>query len=86
MKPITMIQTYDGAIHTDAESASKHLDKQYGDIILKLTHKICDIVFEQGHPITLVSDYIDANLNEFEKLRVIKNDMEYIKNEETEEC
>ena len=78
MKPIIMIQTYDGVIHDDQQAAAKHLDKQYGDIILKLTHKICGLMFETGHSIDKVSDYIDTHLDDFEKLRIIKADMQSV--------
>lgn len=82
MKPILMIQTYDGVIHEDQKSATKHLDTQYSDIMLRLTHNLGDLMYQQGHIIEKVSTYIDTHLDEFEKLRVIKADMELISNGE----
>jgi hypothetical protein len=75
MKKIEMIQTYDSVIHPSVREAKKHLEKQYGDILLPLTHRICDLMFKSGPAVMKVSEYIDAHLDEFEKLRVIKEDM-----------
>jgi len=83
MKSIVMIETYDHVIHENIEKAIKHLDKEYGKIILSLSREICDFVFQEGPAISKVSDYLDNHLEAFNKLRVIKNDMKLI--EENEE-
>jgi len=78
MKNIQMIATYDGVIHPNVKEARKHLEKQYGDILLPLTHRICDLMYRSGPGVLKVSEYIDAHLEEFEKLRIIKEDMKLV--------
>jgi mRNA-degrading endonuclease RelE of RelBE toxin-antitoxin system len=82
MKSITMIETYDKEIHPTIESAIKHLDKEYGKILLELTRKICDLMFQEGPAISKVSDYLDNHLEEFHRLRIIKKDMDLIEEKE----
>ena len=76
-----MIQTYDGVIHKDERNAMKHLDIKYSDIISKLAHNINDFTFQPGYTVSLIliCEYIDTHLDDFEKLRVIKEDMKLSK-------
>jgi hypothetical protein len=52
------------------EDAERHIDKIYGDLLLKLSHKICVM-----NKYILVSQFIDTNLEMFTELKEIKNDL-----------
>lgn len=81
MKKVTRIQTRDGVIHEDEKEANKHLDNLYGVIIRKLADSICDLLFQQGHPVLRVCEYITEHLESFQELARIRRDMEMEENE-----
>lgn len=78
MKEIIMVKTFDNLVHQTKRDATKHLDKLYGDIILPLSRKLCQMKYTEA------SDFIDENLDEFVKLKTIKDDMNTY--ESLEEC
>ena len=78
MKYVTKVQTHDGKIHDDKRAALKHLDNEFGKIILPVSKKLAELRYMDFS----IMEYIEANLGEFEKLIKIKQDMEIIKEED----
>lgn len=70
MKTVTMIQTHDGAIHDSVKAATKYLEKQYGDLLLKHARALT-----KDMRYTATSEYLDSNLQDFVTLAKIKADM-----------
>jgi hypothetical protein len=71
MKTVTMIQTQDGEYHTDERSAKRHADKVYGEALSVMSARLVKI--EKYSP---MMDFIDANLDEFQKLKALRDDCE----------
>jgi hypothetical protein len=71
MKTVTMIQTQDGEYHTDEQSAKRHADKVYGEALSVMAARLVRI--EKYSP---MMDFIDANLDEFRKLKALRDDYE----------
>jgi len=76
MKRIGKIQTYDGAIHDNIQKAKNHLNKVYGNVLLKIGRELAN----QNY--TNVTNYVDDNLETFLLLAQIKDDMTFEKEEE----
>jgi hypothetical protein len=68
MQLLTMIKTLDGLHHKTEADARRHLDKLYADELLKHARNLA----QQNY--TFTSEYIDANLDGFARLKEIKND------------
>ena len=83
MIKVTNIKCFDGSVHPDTNTAKKHLNKLYADLLLKTTSEIVDLSLTK-HRHTLVAEYLDRTLHVFEKLRAIQNDL-ILTNEEEEQ-
>jgi hypothetical protein len=77
MKPVVRFVTYDGIAHETMDSASRHLDMQYSDLITRIAHAIVQLKYGE------VAEYIDENLLQFLKLAAIKSDMELVDEDNT---
>ena len=75
MQAVTVIKTFDGVLHPNTKEAKKHLDKLYGDELLKHARQLAN----QNY--TRVSDYLDEKLNGFLHLSEIKADMETVEDD-----
>ena len=71
MKLITMVQTFDNALHKNRDAAVRHLEKLYGE---KLTHIGRKLAQCDGKYMKLL-ECVGENLKEFETLLIIKQDM-----------
>lgn len=76
MKSKYMVQTFDGKLFESQKDANKHLDKIYGDILLRLARELT------GKKYTEVAQYLDEHLEEFVLAKQIKDDTRYQEEEE----
>ena len=67
-----MYKTFDGMLHESQWHAQKHLDKLYADVLCKLSRDLIQLNYTQH------CEYIDSNLNLFQQLIVINNDIKLI--------
>jgi hypothetical protein len=70
MKIITKIKTFDGAEHESQKKAAQYLDVMYSDLVSRLASRLV------GEKYQSVKNAIDENLDQFEKLLIIKRDTE----------
>lgn len=70
MRTITRVETFDGAVHTGAAAARKHLDKLYGTELTRVAGHLAQIDKYQA-----ACEYIDGNLGVFVYMHQIKQDM-----------
>jgi phosphotransferase system IIA component len=71
MKRVTKIQTLDGQLFDDEIRAKRHAELCYGQALTTLAHKVVAI-----EKYSLMASFIDENLDEFAKLRLLKADMQ----------
>jgi hypothetical protein len=76
MELVTRIKTLDGKTHDNKKDALRHLDRLYGDILLRIARDLGELNY------TGRSDYIDQNLDLFVRLSKIKADMQIEEPEE----
>lgn len=74
MNKVTKYKTLDDKEHDSIESAQKHLDKEYGNLISKISHNIIKTECKYIN----IMNYIDSNLDLFIELNNIKRDKEVI--------
>jgi hypothetical protein len=79
MKSVIRVETYDGVIHESIQHADRYLDKQYGNLLTKLTAAIIDLRLMKA------MEYIDEHLEDFVQLYTIKKDR-IPRKEEEQEC
>lgn len=79
MRRITKIETRDGKLHSGQKEAQKHIDKIYGDILLKLAR---DLTNHMKYMET--AEYLDANLDKFVELKAWKDDKKMEADDEME--
>jgi len=65
---VIRIETYDGEIHTTEKKAEAYLGKEFANILCPIIHKI------HGKKFVEIGEFIENNLEAFEKLKNIKND------------
>lgn len=77
MKKVTMVQTFDDALHDSHRAAKAHLDKLYSDTLTHIGHKLakCDGKYSK------LLECVDENLRGFETLLIIKQDMDMEKDD-----
>jgi hypothetical protein len=66
------VLTHDGVEHISTKSALKHLDKIYGDHLLRVGRALANRSY------TEVTDFIDSHLDDFIIMTVIKDDMRVV--------
>lgn len=69
MKMVQKYQTQDGVIHDSEHQARRYVDMLYGKGLTKLAH---DLV--QLQKFTQVQDFIDTRLDEFVRLKALRDD------------
>lgn len=70
MNKISKYRTYDGKEHNSIELAFKYLDKEYGNLISKISHGIIKTECKYVN----IMNFIDSNLDLFIELDTIKRD------------
>lgn len=70
MKIVTRVQTFDGATHDTSVIAQRYLDRLYADSLCELAHKLVHI-----EKYAQMCEWIDTNLDLFDVLKAIKQDM-----------
>lgn len=60
MKTVSMIETFDGKLHSSADDASDHLDKLQDEIVTKLANKIVSGNFKFTETRTILLESIDS--------------------------
>ncbi|MBM9615236.1 hypothetical protein JWJ90_13195 [Desulfobulbus rhabdoformis] len=73
MERIEAYRTFDGKIHTSHADARRHVEKMYGDLLLKTSHRLCRETNNGKY--SKITEFIDSNLDIFNQLRLIKNDL-----------
>ena len=71
MKQVTKFETLDGKLHNSLDAAVRHAEKNYGD---GLTH-LANLALRQ-EKYTAMCKFIDENLLMFERLSLLKADIE----------
>jgi hypothetical protein len=72
MKTVLKYQTFDGELHDTKERAKRHLDDVYSAAIGKVGHALMDHALRPGY--LKIAEYVDTHLNDFLKLKTIKDD------------
>lgn len=72
MKSVYMIRTRDGELHPDFETATRHVNKQYGQKLSSLAHKVA---VQGDGKYKLTQEFIDENLSLFVELHEIRQDL-----------
>lgn len=69
MRSTTAYITLDNSVFLNIHEAKKHAEKEYGDLLLRLTRELSNQKY------TFVSDFIDENLKEFVLLKELRDDI-----------
>lgn len=70
MKQIVQYQTSDGKIHQDLKEAQDHAELRYDQALRDLVNDL------KAHDFYVFDEFIDANLNRFQKLIDLKKDIQ----------
>ena len=79
MRTETVYTTQDGQRHNTPDDARRHADKVYGIALSNLSHTI---IREADFSYRKLMDFLDGNLDEFIKLKALKQDAETWEGEE----
>ena len=79
MERVTMIRTFDGALHDSKCAAMRHLDKLYADKLCLIAHRAIYLKYKA------LTEFIDGNLHLFAELQAIRDDMTLLPSEAEED-
>lgn len=74
MRKVTKILTDDNRMFDTVKDAVKHLDREYGNRLTGVVHKILHITSEVGKYIALC-EFLDENLMLFDELSALKSEL-----------
>jgi hypothetical protein len=74
MKEIRAYKTLDGNVFETEYDAVKYAEKLYGDLLLKMSHKICNI-----NKYSEASTWLDSNLDEILRLKILRDDISILR-------
>lgn len=75
MKKVTKFETFDGVLHDNEKKAAQYLGRVYVNVLDRLSARMVDTT--DGKYVK-TQEFIDANLDTFVELKMIKDDLEII--------